>query len=415
MQSPKPAQTGTFLDSMTAVVLIVLALGVLAFGVVAYLAGREGATAATPPAVAPNATVQHVDATQPVPPAGDAAGHQDMIPAAAAAPVELVDVADLPVVQAQLGYAPSAAPPVDRDHPALVEVEFISTEETMEIADGVEYEFWTFNGSVPGPMIRVREGDAVHMTFMNDHGSKMPHNIDLHAVTGTGGGAEATLTMPGNMTDITFRALNPGVYIYHCATAPVGMHIGNGMYGLIVVEPEGGWPEVDREYYVVQGDFYTSGDFGAPGLQAFDMQRAIDEDPSYVLFNGRVGAISGDNALHAEVGETVRLFVGNGGPNLVSSFHVIGEIFDRVWVEGGSMVNENVQTTIIPAGGSAMVDFTTQVPSTLNLVDHSIFRTFHKGTLGQIVVRGEEDHEVFAEGEAGQRAFDPEDAPTLPN
>ena len=407
------AAPAPFLDGASRMVLVVLALGILAFGVVAFLAGREGVTAT---AAAPTAEpqVQHV-AADPLPAQdGHAAGHDVTFPAAAAAPIELVDVADLPVVQAELGYAPNAAPPVDRDHPALVEVEFISTEETLEIADGVEYEFWTFNGSVPGPMIRVREGDAVHMTFMNDHGSKMPHNIDLHAVTGTGGGAEATLTMPGNMTDITFRALNPGVYIYHCATAPVGMHIGNGMYGLIVVEPEGGWPEVDREYYVVQGDFYTSEDFGAQGLQTFDMQRAIDEDPSYVLFNGRVGSIAGENALHAEVGETVRLFVGNGGPNLVSSFHVIGEIFDRVWVEGGSRVNENVQTTLVPAGGSVMVDFTAEVPSTLNLVDHSIFRTFHKGTLGQIVVRGEENHEIFAEGEAGQRPFAPEDAPDLP-
>ena len=407
------AAPAPFLDGASRMVLVVLALGILAFGVVAFLAGREGVTAT---AAAPTAEpqVQHV-AADPLPAQdGHAAGHDVTFPAAAAAPIELVDVADLPVVQAELGYAPNAAPPVDRDHPALVEVEFISTEETMEIADGVEYEFWTFNGSVPGPMIRVREGDAVHMTFMNAHDSKMPHNIDLHAVTGTGGGAEATLTMPGNMTDITFRALNPGVYIYHCATAPVGMHIGNGMYGLIVVEPEGGWPEVDREYYVVQGDFYTSEDFGAQGLQTFDMQRAIDEDPSYVLFNGRVGSIAGENALHAEVGETVRLFVGNGGPNLVSSFHVIGEIFDRVWVEGGSRVNENVQTTLVPAGGSVMVDFTAEVPSTLNLVDHSIFRTFHKGTLGQIVVRGEENHEIFAEGEAGQRPFAPEDAPDLP-
>lgn len=410
MKIPRSAQNRISLDGGTALVAIVLALGVLAIGTTGWLVDRGASSAqadAAPvqPVVQP--VVQHVQETS--------TGHDVTMPAEAMAPVELVDVADLPVVQAQLGYAPSAAPPVDRDHAALVEVEFISTEETMEIADGVEYEFWTFNGSVPGPMIRVREGDAVHMTFMNDHGSKMPHNIDLHAVTGQGGGAEATLTMPGNMTDITFRALNPGIYIYHCATAPVGMHIGNGMYGLIVVEPEEGWPEVDREYYVVQGDFYTTGDFGAPGLQAFDMQRAIDEDPSYVLFNGRVNAIAGDNALHAEVGETVRLFVGNGGPNLVSSFHVIGEIFDRVWVEGGSMVNENVQTTLVPAGGAVMVDFTAEVPSTLNLVDHSIFRTFHKGTLGQIVVRGEEDHEVFAEGEAGQRAFDPEDAPTLPN
>lgn len=411
-RTPRADTPGTFLDGMTAVVLIVLALGVLAFGVVAYLAGREAVATEAVAATAPAPAAQQAAAAPATTPA---AGHDVTFPAAATEPVALADVADLPVVQAELGYAPNAAPPVTRDYPALVEVEFIATEETKEIADGVEYEFWTFNGSVPGPMIRVREGDAIHMTFMNDHGSKMPHNIDLHAVTGTGGGAEATLTMPGNMTDITFRALNPGVYIYHCATAPVGMHIGNGMYGLIVVEPEGGWPEVDREYYVVQGDFYTSGDFGEAGFQAFDMQRAIDEDPSYVLFNGRVGSIAGDNALHAEVGETVRLFVGNGGPNLVSSFHVIGEIFDKVYVEGGTMVNENVQTTLVPAGGAVMVDFTTQVPSTLNLVDHSIFRTFHKGTLGQIVVTGEENPEVFEEGAEGSRAFAPEDAPELPN
>jgi nitrite reductase (NO-forming) len=413
MKQIRTPDTALFLDGASRMVLVVLALGTLAFGVVAFLAGREGVATASDASAAP--VVQHVAADPPPAPRGSAGGHDVTFPAAAAAPIDLVDVADLPVVQAELGYAPNVAPPVNRDHPARVEVEFISTEETMEIADGVEYEFWTFNGSVPGPMIRVREGDAVHMTFMNAHDSTMPHNIDLHAVTGQGGGAEATLTMPGSMTDITFRALNPGVYIYHCATAPVGMHIGNGMYGLIVVEPEEGWPEVDREYYVVQGDFYTTEDFGAQGLQTFDMQRAIDEDPSYVLFNGRVGSISGDNALHAEVGETVRLFVGNGGPNLVSSFHVIGEIFDRVWVEGGSMVNQNVQTTLVPAGGSAMVEFTAEVPSTLNLVDHSIFRTFHKGTLGQIVVRGEEDREIFAEGEDGQRPFDPEDAPDLPN
>jgi nitrite reductase (NO-forming) len=328
---------------------------------------------------------------------------------------DLADVADLPVEAARLGYAPSVAPPIRRDHPALVEVEFIATEEVMEIAPGAEYTFWTFNGSVPGPMIRVRQGDAVRMTFMNDHGSVMPHNIDLHAVTGQGGGAEATLTMPGHATDFTFRALDPGVYVYHCATAPVGMHIANGMYGLIVVEPQGGYAEVDREYYVMQGDFYTTEDFGAQGLQTFDMQRAIDEDASYVLFNGRVGAIAGEHALHAEVGETVRLWVGNGGPNLVSSFHVIGEIFDRVWLEGGTLLNEHVQTTLIPAGGAAIVEFDVEVPSTLHLVDHSIFRTFNKGALGQIVVAGEENAQVFHESGQGPRPFDPADAPVLPD
>ena len=364
-------------------------------------------TANADTAVEPAAPAAASDTTQDA--ANDAMQHHLALAPGLASEVEHVDIADLPVIQAELGYAPDVAPPVDRDYPALVELDLISTEKVMEIADGVEYKFWTFNDAVPGPMIRVREGDVVRMNFRNAHDSQMPHNIDLHAVTGTGGGAEATLTMPGHETGVEFRALNPGTYIYHCATAPVGMHIANGMYGLIVVEPAEGLPEVDREYYVVQGDFYTTEDFGVKGLQSFDMERAIDEDPSYVVFNGAVGSFAGDNALHAEVGETVRLFVGNGGPNLVSSFHVIGEIFDRVHVEGGSMINEDVQTTIVPAGGSAVVEFGLEVPGTLNLVDHSIFRTFNKGALGQIVVTGEHDHEIYSE-QLYNRPFDVETA-----
>mgnify|MGYP001262138427 FL=1 len=312
-------------------------------------------------------------------------------------PVVHSPIAQLPVVQGQLGYAPHAAPPVNRDYQALVEIELMTTEEVMEIAPGVEYKFWTFNGSVPGPMIRVREGDVVRMNFRNRHDSQVPHNIDLHAVTGQGGGAEATLTMPGYETGVEFRALVPGVYIYHCATAPVGMHIANGMYGIIVVEPEEGFTPVDHEFYVVQGDFYTTGAFGERGFQNFDMQRAIDENPSYVVFNGSTDSLNGDNALQARVGDSVRMFFGNGGPNLASSFHIIGEIFDRVWVEGGTSVNENVQTTLVPAGGAVLLEFDLDVPSTLTLVDHSIFRAFNKGALGSIVVTGDENHEIFSE------------------
>ena len=190
---------------------------------------------------------------------------------------DAIPVADLPVIEGVLGYAPNAAPPVDRDYRAHVTVELETTEKVMELADGVEYRFWTFGGSVPGPMVRVREGDFVTFTLQNHPTSMMPHNIDLHAVSGQGGGAEATLISPGQQATFGFTALNPGVYIYHCATAPVGMHIANGMYGLIVVEPKEGFTPVDREYYVVQGDFYTKGDFGEKGLQDFDMQRAIDE------------------------------------------------------------------------------------------------------------------------------------------
>jgi nitrite reductase (NO-forming) len=245
-------------------------------------------------------------------------------------------------------------------------------------------------------MIRVRRGDWVQLHLMNHPNNTMPHNIDLHAVTGPGGGAEPTFTPPGHQSQFTFRAQNPGVYMYHCATAPVGMHIANGMYGMIVVEPEDGWPRVDREYYVVQSEVYTAGQYGDRGAQTFDMDRAVREDPSYVVFNGRAGALTGDNALTANVGETVRLFVGNGGPNLVSSFHVIGEIFDRVYPEGASQPVSNVQTTLVPAGGTAMVEFHTEVPGNYPLVDHSIFRAFNKGALGMLRVGGAPNRSLYS-------------------
>lgn len=287
----------------------------------------------------------------------------------------------------------------------IVEMEIIEME--AEMTDGVRYVYWTFGGTVPGSFIRGRVGDEVEFTLKNHPDNKLPHNIDLHSVTGQGGGAEASFVAPGHEKTFSFKLINPGLYVYHCATAPVGMHIANGMYGLILVEPEGGLPPVDREYYVMQGDFYTKGSHGQPGLQPFDMQKAIDERPDYVVFNGKVNAMTGPGALQAKVGETVRLFVGNGGPNLVSSFHVIGEIFDRVYVEGGDLINYNVQTTLIPAGGSAIVEFKVEVPSNLVMVDHSIFRTFNKGALGIIEVTGAENKGVFS-GEIKEGVYQPE-------
>lgn len=275
-----------------------------------------------------------------------------------------------------------------------VHMEIVEKEGTM--ADGVTYTYWTYGGSVPGSFIRTRVGDEVEFHLKNHPDNKLPHNIDLHAVTGPGGGAKSSFVAPGHEVTFSFKVLNVGLYVYHCATAPVGMHIANGMYGLILVEPEGGLPPVDKEYYVMQGDFYTKGKNGQAGLQAFDMQKAFDEKPEYVVFNGSVGSLTGDKSLTAKVGETVRLFVGNGGPNLVSSFHVIGEIFDRVHVEGGSLINENVQTTLIPAGGSAIVEFKCEVPGTLILVDHSIFRTFNKGSLGMLNVAGEGNKTIYS-------------------
>lgn len=310
-----------------------------------------------------------------------------------------IDSTTLEVVgemEAELTSPPFVPKPVGDRPPTKLIVKMEVLEQVGTMTDGVEYVYWTFGGTVPGSFIRGRVGDEVEFHLMNHPDNKLPHNIDLHAVTGQGGGAEASFVAPGHAVQFSFKLLNPGLYVYHCATAPVGMHIANGMYGLILVEPEGGLPPVDREYYVMQGDFYTTGKYGQRGLQPFDMQKAIDENADYVVFNGAVDALLDENALTAKVGETVRLFVGNGGPNLVSSFHVIGEIFDRVLVEGGDLVNENVQTTLVPAGGSAIVEFALETSGTLIMVDHSIFRAFNKGALGMLKVEGEENHDVYS-------------------
>ncbi len=299
-------------------------------------------------------------------------------------------------IRAILTSPPNVPPPTNRKAPAKVIVELEVVEKEMPISEGVSYTFWTFGGTVPGSFIRVRQGDTVEFHLKNSPTSKMPHNIDLHGVTGPGGGAASTFTAPGHESQFTFKALNEGIYIYHCATAPVGMHVANGMYGLILVEPPQGLPKVDHEYYVMQGDFYTTGKYREKGLQPFDMEKAIDERPTYVLFNGAEGSMTGDKAITAKTGETVRLFVGNGGPNLVSSFHVIGAIFDEVRYEGGSNVQKNVQTTLIPAGGAAVVKFTTKVPGSYVLVDHSILRAFNKGALAIMKVSGPEDKSIYS-------------------
>lgn len=306
-------------------------------------------------------------------------------------------VAELPIEKAVITDAPNVPPVITRTTPAKVVVELEVVEIQSELADGVLYTFWTFGGKVPGKFIRIRQNDTVEFHLLNNPNNKLPHNIDLHAVTGPGGGAASTFTAPGHRSQFTFRALNPGLYVYHCATAPVGMHIANGMYGLIYVQPENPLPKVDREYYVMQSEFYTSGAFGEKGVQPFSMQRAIDENPSYVVFNGSTSSLTNERAITANVGETVRVFLGNGGPNLVSSFHVIGDIFDNVYTEGGTLPNQhNVQSTLIPAGGSAIVEFRVDVPGTFILVDHSIFRAFNKGALGMLKVSGAEDKAIYS-------------------
>ncbi|HRN73412.1 MAG TPA: copper-containing nitrite reductase [Ginsengibacter sp.] len=309
--------------------------------------------------------------------------------------ISKIDTVLTGTVDAELTEAPNVPKPLTYTSPKRVKVTLKVIEKVMNISDSTQYTFWTFGGHVPGNFIRVRQGDLVDFTLINSEDSKVSHNIDLHAVTGPGGGAEASNTSPGQSTNFQFRALHPGVFVYHCATAPVPLHIANGMYGLILVEPQSGMPKVDKEYYVMQGDFYTKGKYGAAGLQDFDEDKALAENPDYVLFNGKVRALVGQGALTAKTGETVRLYVGNGGPNMVSSFHVIGEIFDKVYTEAGSSINTGVQTTLIPAGGATIVDMKAEVPGTYLLVDHSIFRAFNKGAIGQLKITGDENPSVF--------------------
>ena len=311
-------------------------------------------------------------------------------PAATATPVPTkapVQVTPLP--------RPVMAPPITRAAPATVKIDLEIKELAGRLNDGAGYTYWTFGGTVPGPFLRVREGDTVDLTLKNLAGNSLPHNIDLHAVNGPGGGAVLTNVSPGQEKSFRFKALNPGLYVYHCAFAPAPYHVAKGMYGLILVEPPGGLPPVDKEFYVVQGDIYTDGQRDDKGMQGDSLTKLVEERPDYVVFNGAVGALTGDNALKVNVGDTVRLFFGVGGPNIISSFHIIGEIFDRVYPEGAlDDPHRNVQSTLVPAGGAVMVEFKVDAPGTYLMVDHSLSRLF-KGAAGQIVATGAENPQVF--------------------
>ena len=293
--------------------------------------------------------------------------------------------------------AADVPPPLTRAEPAKVVVNLETKEVEGVLADGESYTYWTFGGTVPGPMLRVRVGDTVELHVKNPTGGAAAHSIDLHAVTGPGGGAVATQTDPGKETMFTFKALNPGLFVYHCATAPIPVHVSNGMYGLILVEPAGGLPKVDREFYVMQGEVYSVQPFGTKGHHDFNGDKMLAENPDYVLFNGAVGALTGNGALKANVGETVRIYFGVGG-FVPSSFHVIGEIFDKVYPEGavGSTPNANVQTTFVPAGGATIVEFKVEVPGSFTLVDHTLTRALMKGAAGVLTVSGPADPTIFS-------------------
>ncbi len=302
----------------------------------------------------------------------------DTLPAARS--IDVQNIANSPV-----------APPRTHTTPQNVTFTLETREVVAEIDSGATYLYWTFNGTVPGPLIRVIKDDNVTIRIVNPANSQNPHSIDLHAVNGPGGGANFTQpTAAGQTTSFKFKAIREGLYVYHCATPSVDHHVANGMYGMILVEPAGGLGTVDKEFYVMQGDFYTEGTKGQAGHHAFHPQEMLSPDPDYVVFNGKVGALLGSGALTANAGQTVRIYFGVGGPNLVSSFHVIGEIFDTVHPEGSlSTTFTNVQTTLVPAGGSTIVEFRVDViGSGYWLVDHSLTRAIQKGALGQLIVSG---------------------------
>jgi copper-containing nitrite reductase len=302
-------------------------------------------------------------------------------------------------------HAPMVPPAITRKEQRRVVVNWEVRESKAEVAPGVIYEdYWAFEGRVPGPVLRVREGDLVEVHLTNNITSMRNHNIDFHFVTGPGGGASSLNVAPGETAVLEARAMMPGFYMFHCASPDIPTHIANGMYGFVIVEPAEGLPAADREYYVVQSELYTLN--GNKGKQTFSMERGEREDAQYVLFNGSVGSMLGPKALKAGLGETVRLWVGNAGPNYVSSFHVIGQIFANVYREGDllSPPAHGIQTTLIPAGGSAVVEFASAVPGTFLMVDHAIFR-LHKGAAASIVIDGPANAEVFEPVTAGAKAM----------
>lgn len=302
------------------------------------------------------------------------------------------------LVEANIAKEATELPgPIGNRPPQTVRVDLLTIELEGRLAEGTTFGYWTFNGKVPGPFIRVRVGDTLEVNLKNADDSSMVHSVDFHAATGPGGGAAATQTDPGHEKTVKFKALVPGLFVYHCATPMVAHHIANGMYGLILVEPEGGLPPVDREFYVMQGEIYTDAAFGQRGSQEFSVDKLLNERPEYFVFNGSVGALSKLHPLKAKVGEVVRIFFGVGGPNYTSSFHVIGEIFDRVYpfADVLSQPARGIQTITVPAGGATIVDFKLDVPGNYILVDHALSRA-ERGLVGILQVEGPQNEEIFA-------------------
>ena len=301
------------------------------------------------------------------------------------------------LVEADISREPAdLPPPIGKRDPQTVRVDLVSVEVEGRLAESTTFGYWTFNGKVPGPFIRVRVGDTIDIHLKNSPDSAMIHSVDFHATTGPGGGAAALQVEPGKEKSMTWKALVPGLYVYHCATPMVSEHIANGMYGLILVEPEEGLPKVDREFYVMQGEIYTDVPYGQHGSAEFSVEKLLSEHPEYFVFNGSVGALTKLHPLRAKVGETVRIFFGVGGPNFTSSFHVIGEIFDKVYALGGvlSPPLEGIQTVSVAPGGAVITEFKTKVPGNYTIVDHALAR-MERGLVGVLSVEGPPNPEIY--------------------
>lgn len=313
-----------------------------------------------------------------------------------------LETTTLPIEQAILTTAPYVPPAITRTHPVLLQVALTTTTKLTQLTAPYKYEQWTFNNTVPGPFIRARVGDVVELTLTNHDRTGNPHNIDCHAFTGPGGGAALTTVEENDSKTARFKLLSPGLFLYHCAAAPVPVHIANGMYGLMYVQPDGSeeggdLPPVDREYYVMQSEFYHEPpEADAGGVVDFSYPDALREEPSAVVFNGHEAALTRERPLRAAVGETVRVFFGNAGPNLTSSFHVIGSNFERCWRDGDvvSPPGRFVSTVSVPPGAAAVVDMEMVVPGTYALVDHAIFR-LDKGAVGYLNVSGKPRPDVY--------------------
>ena len=301
------------------------------------------------------------------------------------------------LVEADISREPTdLPPPIGKREPRTVRIDLLSVEVEGRLAEGTTFGYWTFNGKVPGPFLRVRVGDTVDIHLRNSADSAMIHSVDFHATTGPGGGAAALQVDPGQEKSMSWKALVPGLFVYHCATPMVSEHIANGMYGLILVEPEDGLPKVDREFYVMQGEIYTDVPYGQHGSAEFSVEKLLSERPEYFVFNGSVGALSKLHPLQAKVGDVVRIFFGVGGPNFTSSFHVIGEIFDKVYALGGlqSPPLEGIQTVSVAPGGAVITEFKTKVPGNYTLVDHALARA-ERGLLGVLHVEGPPNPDIY--------------------